>query len=73
VNAIFDGDLSTAKSRAVAWIDSLFIDHAVLRLLWGNLATVVPGKIYRCNHSHTHCSAKVARSTNLSRPCRTSG
>ena len=50
MNSIFDGDLSTAKGRVVAWIDSLFIDHAVLRLVWGNLATVLPGKIYRCNH-----------------------
>jgi protein tyrosine/serine phosphatase len=50
MNSIFDGDLSTAKGRVVAWIDSLFIDHAVLRLIWGNLATVMPGKIYRCNH-----------------------
>jgi protein tyrosine/serine phosphatase len=50
MNSIFDGDLSTAKGRAVAWIDSLFIDHAVLRLVWSNLATVVPGKVYRCNH-----------------------
>ncbi|HEY1413931.1 MAG TPA: tyrosine-protein phosphatase, partial [Rhodopila sp.] len=47
---MFDGDLSTAKGRTVAWIDSLFIDHAVFRLVWSNLAPVVPGKIYRCNH-----------------------
>ncbi|MEA2768699.1 MAG: hypothetical protein QOD93_1661, partial [Acetobacteraceae bacterium] len=50
MNSIFNGDLSTAKGRAVAWVDSLFIDHAVFRLLWGNLATVIPGKVYRCNH-----------------------
>jgi protein tyrosine/serine phosphatase len=50
MNSIFKGDLSTAKGRAVAWIDSLFIDHAVFRLIWGNLAPVIPGKIYRCNH-----------------------
>jgi protein tyrosine/serine phosphatase len=50
MDSIFDGDLSTAKGRAVAWIDSLFIDHAVFRLVWSNLAPVVPGKIYRCNH-----------------------
>ncbi len=34
----------------MAWIDALFIDHAVLRLLWSNLATVIPGRVYRCNH-----------------------
>lgn len=50
MNSIFNGDLSTRKGRVVAWIDSLFIDHAVLRLVWGNLSPVVPGKVYRCNH-----------------------
>lgn len=50
MNSIFNGDLSTAKGRTVAWIDSLFIDHAVLRLIWSNLAPVIPGKVYRCNH-----------------------
>lgn len=50
MNSIFDGDLSTAKGRIVAWVDSLFIDHAVLRLIWSNLAPVIPGKVYRCNH-----------------------
>jgi protein tyrosine/serine phosphatase len=50
MNSIFKGDLSTARGRLVAWIDSLFIDHAVLRLVWSNLAPVIPGKIYRCNH-----------------------
>jgi protein tyrosine/serine phosphatase len=50
MNSIFKGDLSTAKGRVVAWIDSLFIDHAVFRLAWSNLAPVVPGKVYRCNH-----------------------
>jgi protein tyrosine/serine phosphatase len=50
MNSIFNGDLNTAKGRTVAWIDSLFVDHAVLRLIWSNLAPVVEGKIYRCNH-----------------------
>ncbi len=50
MNSIFKGDLSTGRGRVVAWIDSLFIDHAVFRLIWGNLATVIPGKVYRCNH-----------------------
>lgn len=50
MDSIFNGDLSSAKGRAVAWIDSLFIDHAVFRLVWGNLAPVIPGKVYRCNH-----------------------
>ncbi len=50
MNSIFKGDLSTARGRTVAWIDSLFIDHAVFRLVWGNLAPVIPGRVYRCNH-----------------------
>jgi protein tyrosine/serine phosphatase len=50
MNSIFNGDLSTTKGRAVAWIDSLFIDHAVFRLVWDNFAPVIPGKVYRCNH-----------------------
>ncbi|HEY0182111.1 MAG TPA: sulfur transferase domain-containing protein [Rhodopila sp.] len=47
---MFNGDLSTAKGRTLAWIDSLFIDHAVFRLIWSNQAVVIPGKVYRCNH-----------------------
>ena len=50
MNSIFKGDLSTAKGRTVAWIDALFIDHAIFRVVWSNLAPVIPGKIYRCNH-----------------------
>jgi protein tyrosine/serine phosphatase len=50
MNSIFNGDLSSAKGRTVAWIDSLFIDHALFRLIWSNLAPVIPGKVYRCNH-----------------------
>lgn len=50
MNSIFNGDLSTAKGRTVAWIDALFVDHAVFRLIWGNLAPAIPGKVYRCNH-----------------------
>ena len=50
MNSIFNGDLSTAKGRTVAWINSLFVDHALFRLVWSNLAPVIPGKVYRCNH-----------------------
>lgn len=50
MDSIFNGDLTTRRGRFVAWIDSLFIDHAVFRLVWSNLAPVVPGRIYRCNH-----------------------
>ena len=56
----FRGDLASAKGRAAAWIDSLFVDHAVFRLVWDNLAEVVPGKLYRCNHP---TPARLARLT----------
>ena len=50
MNSIFRGDVSSARGRALAWVDALFIDHAVFRLAWSNLAPVAPGRLYRCNH-----------------------
>ncbi len=50
MNSIFRGDVATPGGRALAWVDSLFIDHAVLRLIWDNWAAVAPGRLYRCNH-----------------------
>jgi protein tyrosine/serine phosphatase len=50
VNSIFKGDLRSVRGRTVAWIDSLFIDHAIFRLVWGNLHPVIPGRVYRSNH-----------------------
>src|SRR5215470_805923 len=50
MNSIFKGDVGTARGRAVAWFDALFIDHAVFRLAWSNFAIVAPGRLYRCNH-----------------------
>lgn len=47
---MFLGSPTTAKDRRRAWLDSLFADHAVLRLGWDNLAEVIPGRIYRSNH-----------------------
>ena len=44
----FTGDPS--RQRAAAWRDSLLVDHAVFRVLWSNLAEVIPGKLYRSNH-----------------------
>ncbi len=46
----FTQDLSTPRQRAAAWRDSLLVDHAVFRVLWDNLAEVIPGKLYRSNH-----------------------
>jgi protein tyrosine/serine phosphatase len=50
MDSIFPGDLTTSWGRRLAWIDSLFVDHAVVRLMWSNWAAVVPGRLYRCNH-----------------------
>lgn len=33
-----------------AWVNSLFVDHAILRLVWRNFAVVVPGRWYRASH-----------------------
>ncbi|MCQ4161443.1 tyrosine-protein phosphatase [Roseomonas sp. GC11] len=43
-------DLSTSAGRRAAWINSLFVDHAVLRLGWRNWGVVAPGRLYRSNH-----------------------
>ena len=50
MNSIFKGDVNTAQGRALAWVDSLLVDHAMFRLFYGNIAEVIPGKLYRCNH-----------------------
>lgn len=50
MDTIYKGDLSTPRGRRNAWVDALFVDHAILRLFWTNFAVVVPGKLYRSNH-----------------------
>ncbi len=45
---MYSGTLAT--SRAAAWRDSLFVDHAIFRTVWDNLAEVIPGRLYRANH-----------------------
>jgi len=47
---MFNGDLRAGASRGGAWLDSLFVDHAIFRLPWHNEAVVIPGKLYRSNH-----------------------
>jgi protein tyrosine/serine phosphatase len=37
-------------SRRRDWANSLFVDHAVLRLGWRNWAAVEEGRLYRSNH-----------------------
>jgi len=46
---MFEG-AATADRRRAAWIDSLFVDHAIFRTVWDNFYPVIPGKLYRCNH-----------------------
>lgn len=50
MDTIYKGDLSTPRGRRNAWVDALFVDHAVLRLVWTNFAIVEPGRLYRSNH-----------------------
>jgi protein tyrosine phosphatase (PTP) superfamily phosphohydrolase (DUF442 family) len=42
--------LSTPTARRRAWLDSLFVDHALLRLSWRNWSVVEPGRLFRSNH-----------------------
>jgi len=58
---VFRGDLATPLGRASAWLDSLFVDHAVFRTTWHNFAVVVPGKLYRCNHPTPGQLARLTR------------
>ncbi len=60
---MYDGDIGGSRGRA--WRESLFVDHAVLRLLWGNLAEVVPGKLYRSNHPTPARLADAAKRLHL--------
>ncbi|CAI3938709.1 Protein tyrosine/serine phosphatase Oca4 (Oca4) (PDB:1XRI) [Commensalibacter communis] len=46
----FDPSLSRPSDRYKAWIDSLFIDHSIFRLVWTNFHIVIHHKVYRCNH-----------------------
>lgn len=50
MDSIYKGDLVTRRGRRNAWIDALFVDHAILRLYWTNLSVVKPGILYRSNH-----------------------
>jgi protein tyrosine/serine phosphatase len=50
MDSIYRGDLVTQAGRRNAWLDALFVDHAVLRILWTNFHPVVAGRLYRSNH-----------------------
>jgi protein tyrosine phosphatase (PTP) superfamily phosphohydrolase (DUF442 family) len=42
--------LTTPAGRRAAWLNSLFVDHAVLRLAWRNWGVVEEGRLFRSNH-----------------------
>lgn len=43
-------DLTAPGARRSAWLNSLFVDHALLRLGWRNWGVVESGRLYRSNH-----------------------
>ncbi|WP_198371693.1 tyrosine-protein phosphatase [Roseomonas rosulenta] len=43
-------DLTLPGARRSAWLNSLFVDHALLRLGWRNWGVVESGRLYRSNH-----------------------
>jgi protein tyrosine/serine phosphatase len=50
MDTIYKGELVSRAGRRNAWVDALFVDHAILRILWTNFHTVAPGALYRSNH-----------------------
>lgn len=62
---MFTGSITDPKTRRRAWLDSLFVDHALLRLGWDNFAEVIPGRIYRSNHPTPARLAAAKRKYNL--------
>ena len=62
---MFHGNLASRKGRAAAWIDSLFVDHAVFRTIWDNLDEVIPGKLWRTNHPTPGRLARLKRRLGL--------
>ena len=65
MDTIYKGDLSTKAGRRNAWLDALFIDHAVLRILWTNFAPVKAGQLYRSNHPTPGNLANFTRKVGL--------
>lgn len=61
MDSIFRGDLATARGRALAWVDALFVDHAVFRLAYANFSAVTPGRLYRMSHPTPGRLARLTR------------
>lgn len=51
----------TRPSEASTWVNSLFVDHAALRIGWRNWAAVTPHRLYRSNHPLPWQLAAAAR------------
>ncbi|MBV9734707.1 MAG: protein tyrosine phosphatase [Acidisphaera sp.] len=62
---MFRGAMVTPGDRAIAWLDSLLVDHGVFRTVWTNWAPVIPGRLYRCNHPTPGRLAAVTRRYHL--------
>ncbi len=75
MDTIFRGSLISPRGRALAWADSMLVDHGVFRLVWSNFAAVLPGRLYRSNHPTPRRLARLARRhgirtlVNLRGPC----
>ena len=65
MDSIFTGDLASRRGRAIAWADSLLIDHGLIRLAWSNAAAVIPGRLYRANHPSPRRLAAQAKTLGL--------
>lgn len=53
-------DLTTPAGRRAATVNSLLVDHAILRTGWRNWGVVAPGRLYRSNHPQPWQLARAA-------------
>jgi len=65
MDTIYKGDVSSKAGRRNAWIDALFVDHAILRIFWTNFHPVERGILFRSNHPTPGNLAAFTRKTGL--------
>jgi len=65
MDTIYKGDVTTPAGRRNAWIDALFVDHAILRIFWTNFHPVERGILFRSNHPTPGNLAAFTRKTGL--------
>jgi protein tyrosine phosphatase (PTP) superfamily phosphohydrolase (DUF442 family) len=58
---LYRGELATPRGRRSAWVDSLLVDHGLLRTVWTNFGVVIPGRLYRSNHPTPGGLARLVR------------